>query len=339
MGVTQQLWLDAQHTPASGLASRSLGLRELRYFHSVARTGNFNRAARDLNISQPTVSHQVAKLEEGVGTPLFIRHGRGVTLTQAGATLLDRVDRIMRLLDAPLEEAPVPERTAGTITLGIPAECAPLLVPLLVTRCRERWPRVTLSVQETDSASLEESVMSGRVDAAILQDSGEIDDWKIDPILTEGLGLVTAPGRVLGETDIPVRPRELIGHDIILPRSRHWIHRRVAAAWFRRGIPLDRVQEADSVSVIEGMIKSNLGYAILPLAAVRDAVARGSLIFRQIEQMSLFGVHAIARRDDLDPGPATIAFCDMLREAITDLVSNKNWVGADLIEKPQRYLD
>src|SRR4030088_2888751 len=78
-------------TPGSvslgGLANRALELRELRYFHSVARTGNFGRAARELNIGQPNVSHQVQKLEQELGTQLLIRHGRGVTLTQAGSCL------------------------------------------------------------------------------------------------------------------------------------------------------------------------------------------------------------------------------------------------------------
>src|SRR5580704_5512029 len=82
-----------------GLASRALELRELRYFHSVARTGNFGRAARELNIGQPNVSHQVQKLEQELGTQLLIRHGRGVTLTRAGSCLMERLDVILGLLN------------------------------------------------------------------------------------------------------------------------------------------------------------------------------------------------------------------------------------------------
>src|ERR1700757_3045896 len=81
---------------------KALGLRELRYFLSVAQTGNLGRAARDLNVSQPAISLQLRKLEEGFGTPLLLRHGRGVTLTPAGARLRDRVHTLMRLLGSPL---------------------------------------------------------------------------------------------------------------------------------------------------------------------------------------------------------------------------------------------
>ena len=98
-------------TRQSEAREKALGLRELRYFLSVAQTGNLGRAARDLNISQPAISLQLRKLEEGFGTPLLLRHGRGVTLTPAGASLRDRLHTVMRLLASPLDDAsaePVP---------------------------------------------------------------------------------------------------------------------------------------------------------------------------------------------------------------------------------------
>ena len=92
-------------TRQSEAREKALGLRELRYFLSVAQTGNLGRAARDLNISQPAISLQLRKLEEGFGTPLLLRHGRGVTLTPAGASLRDRLHTVMRLLASPLDDA------------------------------------------------------------------------------------------------------------------------------------------------------------------------------------------------------------------------------------------
>src|SRR3984957_19928310 len=115
-----------------GLAGRGLELRELRYFHSVARTANFGRAARELRIGQPNVSHQVQKLERELGPQLLIRHGRGVTLTQAGSCLMERLDVILGLLRTPLGPAAAAERTVGPISLALPSETAPFLVPRLL---------------------------------------------------------------------------------------------------------------------------------------------------------------------------------------------------------------
>jgi hypothetical protein len=118
-----------------GLAGRALELRELRCFHSVASAGNFGRAARQLNLSPPSLTQQVQKLEQELGATLLIRHRRGVTLTRAGSSLMDRIDVIMGLLSVPLEQAPAPEQTAGTISLALPSESAPFLVPRLLGAC------------------------------------------------------------------------------------------------------------------------------------------------------------------------------------------------------------
>jgi molybdenum-dependent DNA-binding transcriptional regulator ModE len=91
-------------SPQSDARKRLLDPRELRYFHSVARTGNLGRSARELNISQPAISHQMRKLEAGLGTQLLVRHGRGVMLTPTGARLHDRLDPIMQLLSSPLDK-------------------------------------------------------------------------------------------------------------------------------------------------------------------------------------------------------------------------------------------
>src|SRR5258708_3507604 len=232
-----------------GLAGRGLELRELRYFHSVARTGNFGRAARELRIGQPNVSHQVQKLEQELGTQLLIRHGRGVTLTQAGSCLMERLDIILGLLNAPLEPAAAPEQTIGTISLALPPESAPLLVPRLLEECRTRWPNVTLAGQEGHSASLEEWVLDRRVDIAVLQDPPTLDDLDVEPVLTERLGLVSGVRTIRLESTNAVRVRQLAGLKLILPNPRHWTRRLVDSAAFRRGIVLDPVQQVDRLEL------------------------------------------------------------------------------------------
>jgi LysR family nitrogen assimilation transcriptional regulator len=313
-----------------GLASRALELRELRYFQSVARTGNFGRAARELNISQPSVTHQVQKLEEELGTRLLIRHGRGVTLTQAGSCLMDRIDVILHLLSMPLEQARAPEQTAGTVSLGLPAESAPLLVPPLIEQCRARWPQVVLSIREGSSASLEEWVMDRRVDIALVQDPSALDELDIEPVVEEGLGLVSGVRRPLQNVEGPVRLRQLGGLHLILPHPRHWIRRRVEAAAFRRGLALDRVEQVDSVPLTKEMVRNGLGCTVLPLAAVQEEIARGSLAFHPFTQEPLFTVHAIACHRTTTPAPFIAEFRRFLRDAVTELAKGGTWAGASV---------
>ena len=73
------------------LGENSIDIRELRYFLQIARAGSFSRAAAELYIAQPAMSRQITKLEQELGVELFVRHGRGIKLTTAGAMPLTRI--------------------------------------------------------------------------------------------------------------------------------------------------------------------------------------------------------------------------------------------------------
>ena len=314
-----------------GLAGRSLELRELRYFHSVARTGNFSRAARELNIGQPNVSHQVQKLEQELGTQLLIRHGRGVTLTRAGSCLMERIDVILGLLRAPLEQAAAPAQTTGSISLALPAEPAPFLAPRLLEACRTRWPGVTLSIREGASASLEEWVLDRRVDIAVLQDPPALDELDVEPVVAERLGLVSGVRTIRLEGADSVRVRQLGGLKLILPDPRHWIRRLVDAAAFRRGITLNQVQQVDGVALTKEMVRDGHGHTVLPFVAVRDEVARGSLAFRPIDHDPLVTVHAVASRGGIAPAPFVTEVRRLVRDEMSSLAKSGAWVGTTMI--------
>jgi LysR family nitrogen assimilation transcriptional regulator len=314
-----------------GLASRALELRELRYFHSVARTGNFGRAARELNIGQPNVSHQVQRLEQELGTQLLIRHGRGVTLTEAGSSLMDRLDIVLGLLSVPLRTEEAPAKATGTVSLALPFETAPFLFPRLVEDCRQRWPNVTLAIREGTSAELEEWLLSRRVDIAVLQDPPALDQLDAEPVLTERLGLVSGVRSIRLEGSDAVRVRQLASLRLILPHPRHWIRRLIDGAAFRRGIVLDQVQQVDGVPLAKEMVRNGLGHTILPYVAVRDEVARGTLAFHPIEHEPLLAVHAIACRSSGAPAPFVADVRRVLRELMSGLARSGVWEGTAVI--------
>jgi LysR family nitrogen assimilation transcriptional regulator len=323
--------------PLGGLAGRALELRELRYFHSVARTGNFGRAARALNIGQPSISQQVQKLEQELGTQLLIRHGRGVTLTQAGSCLMERLEIILGLLNAPLEPAPAPERTTGTISLALPPEPAPLLVPPLLEACRERWPHVTLSVREGPSAALEEWVLDRRVDIAVLQDPPALAELSIEPVVTERLGLVSGVRTLRLEGTDAVRVRQLAELKLILPDPRHWIRRLVDTAAYRRGVVLNQIQQVDGVPLTKEMVRDGIGHTVLPYAVVRDEVARGTLAFHAIDHDPLLTIHAIASRNGVVPAPFVAEVSQLLRDVMSRLASSGAWIGASVAGYPAKF--
>ena len=315
----------------SDAKDRSLDLRELRYFQSVARTGNFGRSARELSVSQPAVSQQVRKLEQGLGTQLLVRHGRGVMLTPAGACLRDRLDTIMQLLSAPLNEEVAAGTVPGSVSLAVPAETGPLLAALLAKEFRARWPDVALDIREGTGSDLEEWVLHRRVDVAIVQDPPNLAELDATPILTETLGLVGSVRSRIVEDQRPLRLRDLVGEPLILPGRPHWIRRRVESVARRYGIRLDPVLQVNSFASTKVMVRNGLGCTILPLASVQDEIARGVLAFRPIGYPELVSTCAIAclRSASL---PIVNDFIDIAREAMITLAASGAWPGACVVK-------
>ncbi len=307
-------------------------LRELRYFAAAARAGNLGRAAQELNVTAPAISQQLRKLEDQLGTQLLIRHGRGVTPTPAGARLLERIDTVLHLLNAPLEPAPVAADHIGPVSLAVPAEIGALLIPPLIAQLRQRWPEVSLDIQEAAGEGVETRLLGRQVDIALLQDPAALDELRIESMLTEDLGLVMSPRDALAESSLPLRLRDLAEVPLILPNPRHWIRRLLARAAFQRGVRLDAGFQVDGVSVTKDMVRNGLGCSILPAVAVRDEIARGALMFRPIAQPALTATQAIATRRLAAPGVRGIA--QVVGDSVRSLAANGTWPGAQLVRLP-----
>lgn len=308
---------------------RPLDLRELRYFYSVAQTGNFGRSARELNISQPAISQQVRKLEEGLGTPLLVRHGRGVMLTPAGICLRERIDTIMQLLATPLAELPAARETRA-VSFALSAEITPLLIAPLAREFRAHWPLAALYVREGSGTEVEEWVLHQRVDLAVTHDPPALEELEVTPVLTEKLGVVAPVRARLTECAGPLRLRELAGESLILPDHRHWIRRRVEDAAQRHGLRLAPALQVNSVTSTKAMVRNGLGCTILPLSAVHDEVTRGALAFRPISHPELPSLCAVVRRRAA-AAPIVAALAAIAQAAMAALVEQAAWAGAQAL--------
>jgi LysR family nitrogen assimilation transcriptional regulator len=309
---------------------KALGLRELRYFLRVAQTGNLGRAARDLNVSQPAISLQLRKLEEGFGTQLLLRHGRGVTLTAAGASLRDRLHSVMQLLASPLDDAAAGSAPTAISFAGPTESVAPLMAPLVMA-FRSRWPEVILDVREGSGADLEEWLLHRHVDIALLLDPPSLPDIEIRPVLTENLGLVAPVHSHLVSDAQPISLRELAGDSLILPCPSHWIRRRLEIAAQQCGMRLNPVLQVNSTALTRVMVRSGLGYTILPRSCVQDDIAHGALAFRTIGQPQLACTRVIAFHHAAS-NTLVPAFADMACDAMAALVESGAWPDAQIIK-------
>jgi DNA-binding transcriptional LysR family regulator len=145
----------------------NLDVDQLKTFLAIADSGNFTRAAGDVNKTQSAVSMQMKRLEEVLGRPLFARDGRGIRLTADGDKLIDYARRIVALSDETVSVFSKPDIT-GTVRFGTPDDYADLILPEILARFNRTHPLVNVDVVCYPSTVLSEHLQRGEIDLAVV---------------------------------------------------------------------------------------------------------------------------------------------------------------------------
>jgi LysR family transcriptional regulator, nitrogen assimilation regulatory protein len=241
-------------------------LKQLGYFLTVVDAGSFSRAAVVLNMAQPSLSRQIALLEEEFGQRLLIRTGRGVTLTEAGILLADRSrGLVMAAKQMATELRDHGQSPSGRVTIGIPPRLAFLFGAPLVTGFRALFPNAVLTLIEGLSVSLRELLSSGRLDMALLFDAPRTGQVELRELWREPLMVIGSPGATLPQQ---CRVADLAEFKLVLPSAPNAIREQVNAAIALSGLELDIVAEVGAVQTTLALVAAGVGYTILPESAL-----------------------------------------------------------------------
>lgn len=310
-----------------------MDIRELRSFVKVAQCGSFSQAARELFIAQPALSRQIAKLEEALGVSLFIRHGKGVELTAAGARLLDRAEVMLRFTEETADHV----RNAGAVeqghlAVGLPPTLGTVIGPQLIARFRERWPKASIHVLEGLSTSLQEWLLNGRIEVAVLYNQPLVEAFEVRPVFSEPMRLVGPPGEALRT----VRLAELAELPLILPGLPHSNRRLLEQAAAQNGVRLKTLLEVDSVSLTKRLVSEGYGYSILAHAAVQQEVAQGVLMGHAIDRPGIRSVVSITTLKDRRRSRLAMSWEKILLETLEALVTHGVWKDAAVWLGPEQ---
>src|SRR5271154_2351955 len=170
-------------------------LRSLHYFVRIAELGSITRASAHLQIAQPALTRHVPRLVDDVGDALFTRANRGVRLTESGQKLLESAQRILRGVERAGDEIRAHKaHPSGKIILGVTPPLCPVVVPELFARMREHYPMIELKVVHAGTVRLEEFVVDGRVDLALLAEISKSRLILSSRLAEEEMVLITRPG-------------------------------------------------------------------------------------------------------------------------------------------------
>ena len=246
-------------------------LRVLRYYLTVAREENITRAADMLHITQPTLSRQMAELEEELNTRLFERTNRKIVLTESGMLLRRRAEELISLADKVQQEFQSGgDELTGLISIGSGVTAAvSACLPKLLQDYAQKYPQVRFELHTGTAAGIKDLLDKGLLDIGIL----------MEPIEVEKYDFVRLPVKevwgILMPADDPLAQKTAItpGDLQDLPLIVSWrIREREAKAWF--GGDTEHLNVFCTYDLIDNaatLVEHRLGYAFVIQGALKPA--------------------------------------------------------------------
>jgi LysR family transcriptional regulator, nitrogen assimilation regulatory protein len=267
-----------------------MDLKQLEYFVRVAELGSFTRAAVSLDVAQPALSRQVRLLEVELRQNLLTRNGRGATPSEAGKLLLEHGRGILHQVERAREElGRVRGALAGRVAVGLPPSVAKVMTVPLIREFRRRMPEATLSISEGLSVAMHESLVSGRLDIALLYNPAVSADTELTPLVEEPLFLVQ---RESGQARPASKPRPIPLRDVaklplIIPSRPNAIRMLVETEMANLGCRPQVALEIDGVAAILDLVEDGAGSAVLTRNAVATSARPQALSMRPISAPGL----------------------------------------------------
>jgi LysR family nitrogen assimilation transcriptional regulator len=303
--------------PAASWRYRAgMELRSLGYFVRIAELGSITRAAAHLRVAQPALSRHVQRLEEELGARLFTRANRGVRLTEAGSKLLENALRILREVERAGDEIRAHRaHPSGKIILGVTPTLCPVVVPELFARVRRNYPRVELKVVHAGMVRLEEFVIDGRIDLALLSEMSKSRLVLSTSLAREEMVLVTRPGaRAAGV----VTAEELARTPLILGDGLRAAMEPLLAGL---GIAIAVDTELNDHETIRLMVIEGVGASILPHSSIYRECLRGLLEAHRISEAGVFRTLALGVAASRTASAARNAVAEIVTQVLADIAA------------------
>jgi DNA-binding transcriptional LysR family regulator len=241
-----------------------MDIRQLTYFHEVAKHKSFTKASHVLHVSQPSLSKMVRSLEEELGIELLDRSSRQIELTEAGEIVYDQGQMIlesMNHLSTHLYDLMNLKR--GKIRVGIPPVIGFLFFPAIIRKFKSAYPDIEIELIEQGANKIEEMVGDGLLDLGIVVLPMNEEKFGVIPFISEDLMLFVHASHPFGERD-QVEMHELEAESFILFSEDFALHGRIIEECLNAGFAPSISYESSQWDFISGMIGENLGISILP---------------------------------------------------------------------------
>lgn len=262
-----------------------MNLRFLEAFVWVARLSSFKSAADKLSTTQAGISSRIGTLEEQLGTRLFERDRRSVTLTFDGTELLPLAEKMLLLQSQMRSRVGQQGDLAGMLRIGVMETVVHTWLPDLLSRFSRRHPNVTIELHSNTSPHLRDELLRGRLDVAFQTEmitEGFVENREIARLAMRWVAAPSLPlppgtlrfADIAGQPIISFHRESIVYRSILQSAQFHDGHEGKAAL---------RVNFFSSLAAMIELVKTGFGVAPLPVAVVQSEVARGELRLLEVE--------------------------------------------------------
>lgn len=300
----------------------------LEYFLRTSELGSINRAAADLNVSQPAMSRHIAMLEQEMGGKLFTRTRNGVTLTSAGQLLADRARPLLRHYLMVKEQ--VGEKVAGQLAIGVPQVLQNVVTsPFVISLAREH-PNVALRIYDGVSNVLRDYLSAGALDLCIMPfEHTPNSSYTRRALVREPLVAIGNASSRLSSSQ-PLALTALNGVKLIMPGRANVLRQQVEHALTRKDMQFRLAVETDTLELCLEFARQGIGLTITPASALQVRTFDESMTWAPIK--GLFVTWALYENEARSHSEAVHVGRQMLINTITNSLNESPWFGAELVD-------
>ena len=255
-----------------------MNLRDLEYITAVAKEKNFARAAEICNVSQPTLSMQIKKLEDYLGVQIFERDNKNFFITDAGEKILARAADALQAAADIKEIASVqknPEKTS--LKIGAFPTLAPYFFPSFVPQVAHEFPDLKLFLVEDKTAVLIDKLKSGAIDAAFLALPVEVENFEFTEIFEDEFFLAVPKNHKFAQRKF-VNLQDIARENLLLLEEGHCLRAQALEVCTMIGAGESGDFRATSLETLRQMVASSLGITLMPKVATHESDTRISYV-------------------------------------------------------------
>jgi DNA-binding transcriptional LysR family regulator len=289
-------------------------IESLKYFQEIAKLKSISKVANNSHISQPALSQQIQKLEDSLGSDLFIRSNRGVKLTESGKIVLKYADNIIRTYNKMLSD--LNDQESKEIKIEGEHTIATYCLPCAILNMNFKFPNHKYNLVSASSDKIEQDVLSDICEIGFTTKPAQAENLHSEEVINEKVVLISPPAFDLPEK---VELEEILDHKFVILKEDCIIKENFKDALQDLGMNFSEIEiisRLDSTEAIKTLVRKGYGVAFVPYNAVRDEFSAKEINVSRIKDYNLdYDIYMINKK------------AEFLSDDVRDFIANFKKLG------------